>query len=242
VTSRLPRALAVVLAVLVSVLTVGVGAASAHVNVSSADAAPGGFGELTFRVPNESDTASTINLRVQIPADTPLASVRTEPVAGWSATMTKTAIDPPIDVHGNQVSEAVTEITWTADAGAGIEPGEYQTFSISGGPFPEVDALTLPSIQTYDDGSESAWIEPTVDGQAEPEHPAPVLTLTENGSTGPHGDTTAAPTEDTTSNTAADSGTSGLTVTALVVGIAGLLSGLAGLALGLSARRRNTSA
>jgi uncharacterized protein YcnI len=142
VTSRLPRALAVVLAVLVSVLTVGVGAASAHVNVSSADAAPGGFGELTFRVPNESDTASTINLRVQIPADTPLASVRTEPVAGWSATMTKTAIDPPIDVHGNQVSEAVTEITWTADAGAGIEPGEYQTFSISGGPFPEVDALT----------------------------------------------------------------------------------------------------
>jgi periplasmic copper chaperone A len=212
------------------------------VNVSSADAALGGFGELTFRVPNESDTASTIKLRMQIPAQTPLASVRTKPVAGWTATLTKSAINPPIDVHGTQVSEAVTELTWTADPGAGIRPGEYQTFSISGGPFPEVDALTLPAIQTYDDGSESAWIEPTVDGQAEPEHPAPVLTLTGNGSTGAHGDTTDSPAVDTAGYDTAGSDTSGLTVTALVLGIAGLLTGLAGLALGLSARRRNTTA
>jgi periplasmic copper chaperone A len=242
VASRLPRALAVVLATVVAVLAAGTGTAAAHVSARSSDAAPGGHGEVTFRVPNESDAAATTTLRIKLPADTPLASVRTQPVPGWTATLTTGTIDPPIDVHGTPVTEAVTEITWTADAGAGIEPGEYQTFSISGGPFPEVDALTLPSIQTYDDGSESAWIEPTVDGQAEPEHPAPVLPLTENGSTGAHGDTTAAPTEDTTSNTAADSGTSGLTVTALVVGFAGLLSGLAGLALGLSARRRNTSA
>jgi uncharacterized protein YcnI len=241
VTSRLPRALAVVLAALVAVLTVGVGTASAHVSVKSADAAPGGFGELSFRVPNESDTASTVKLRVQIPADTPLASVRTKPVAGWTATLTKSPINPPIDVHGTQVSEAVTEIAWTAEPGAGIKPGEYETFSISGGPFPEVDALTFPAVQTYDDGSESSWIEPTVDGQAEPEHPAPVLALTGNGSTGAHGDPTT-PTVDATSSDATDSGTSGLTVTALVLGIVGLLTGLAGLALGLSARRRNTTA
>jgi uncharacterized protein YcnI len=238
VTSRLPRALAVVLAAVVAVLALGVGTASAHVRVGSADAAAGGFGEVTFRVPNESDTASTTVLRVQIPADTPLASVRTKPVPGWTATLTKGPIDPPVDVHGTQVSEAVTEITWSADPGAGIAPGQYQTFSISGGPFPEVDAMTLPTIQTYDDGSESAWIEPAVDGQAEPEHPAPVLTLARDGSAGAHGGTA----DTDTPTAAAGSGTSGLTVSALVLGVAGLLAGLAGLGLGLSARRRDSTA
>lgn len=242
-TSRLPRVLAVVLAAIVAVLAVGVGTASAHVNVSSADATPGGFGELHLRVPNESDTASTTTLRVQIPAETPLASVRTKPVPGWTATLTTSPVTPPIDVHGRQVTEAVTEVTWTADPGAGIKPGEYQVFSLSGGPFPEVDAITFPTIQTYDDGSESAWIEPAVDGQ-EPEHPAPVLTLAGNGSTDGHGGTTDNPTVATAGSdtaAAADSGPSGLTVTALVVAIVGLLAGLTGLGLGLSARRRNTT-
>ena len=241
-TSRLRRALTVLLATLVAVLTIGAGTASAHVRVSSADAAPGGYGELTFRVPNESDTASTVSLRVQIPADTPLASVSTKPVPGWTATVTTAPLDPPVEVHGTEVTEAVSEITWTADPGAGIAPGQYQTFSISGGPFPDVESMSLPTIQTYDDGTESAWIEPTVEGEAEPESPAPVLTLAGDGGTDAHGEDTETTAVDTASSErAADGGTSGLTVTALVVGIAGLLAGLAGVALALSARRRSAS-
>jgi periplasmic copper chaperone A len=248
VTFRPGRALAVFLAATVAVLMVGVGTAAAHVRVSSTDAAPGGFGELTFRVPNESDTAATISLRVQIPAETPLASVSTKPVPGWTATVTRGPVDPPIEVHGTPVSEAVSEITWTADPGAGIKPGEYQTFSISGGPFPEVDAMTFPTIQTYDDGQESAWIEPTIEGEAEPESPAPVLSLAGPGSSDSHGAETPSPTVDTASSdtaadtAAADDGASGIAVTALVVGIAGLVAGLAGLVFGLSARRRGTPA
>jgi len=246
VASRLSRALAVVLAAVVAVLAVGVGTASAHVRVSSVDAAAGGFGELTFRVPNESDTASTTTLRVQIPAETPLASVRTKPVPGWAATLVTSPISPPIDVHGTLFSEAVSEIVWTADAGAGIAPGQYQTFSISGGPFPEADAIAFPTLQGYDDGSESAWIEPTVQGAAEPEHPAPVLTLAGTSSTPAHGGTadiaTVQTAGDESAPAAADPGTSGVTVTALVVGTAGLVAGLAGLGLGLSARRRGAAA
>ena len=68
-------------------------------------------------------------------------------------------------------------VEFTAAAGAGIGPGEFQEFALSGGPFPDAESLTFPVVQTYSDGSESAWIEPTVDGQAEPEHPAPVLSL-----------------------------------------------------------------
>ena len=245
-TTRLSRALAALLAAVVAVLTVGVGTASAHVRVSSADAAPGGFGELTFRVPNESDTASTTTLRVQIPAATPLASVRTKPVPGWSATLVTSPISPPIDVHGSLFSEAVTEVVWNADAGAGIAPGQYQTFSISGGPFPEADAITFPTLQGYDDGSESAWIEPAVAGAAEPEHPAPVLTLAGTGAAPAHGGTADIATVQTagsgTPAAAADPGTSGTTVTALALGLTGLVTGVAGLGVGLSARRRGATA
>lgn len=58
-------ALATLTALAASVVVATV--ASAHVTVSSADAAPGVCGKLTFRVPNESDTASTVSLRIQIP-------------------------------------------------------------------------------------------------------------------------------------------------------------------------------
>ena len=146
-------------------------------------------------------------------------------------------IDPPVEAEGSTISEAVTDVTWTAAEGAGIKPGEYQSFSISAGPLPEAESLTLPAIQGYDDGTDVAWIEPTVEGQDEPEHPAPVLSLT--ASQAADGNTTE--TTETASTTSASSeGTdfSGLAITALVVGILGLLAGLAGLGLGLSARRR----
>ncbi len=238
------RVLAAASVATAAVLAAGAGSASAHVRVSSTDAAPGGYGEMTFRVPNESDTASTISLRVQVPAETPLASVSVEPVPGWTATTTTGPIDPAVEVHGTEITEAVTEITWTADPGAGIGPGEYQTFSISAGPVPEVDSLTFPAIQTYDDGTEQAWIEPTVEGEEEPESPAPVLTLTGEG-TGAHGADADGPTVSEASSATGtgvddDSGSNGLTVTALVVGIAGLLAGAAGLGLGLAARRRTS--
>ncbi len=235
------RALAAVSVATVAVMAAGVGTASAHVRVFSTDAAQGGYGELTFRVPNESDTASTISLRVQIPTETPLASVSVKPVPGWTSTTTTGPIDPPVEVHGTEVTEAVTEITWTADAG-GIAPGQYQTFSISAGPVPEVDELTFPAIQTYDDGMEQAWIEPTVDGQEEPESPAPVLSLTGEGNDhaqGGEAESTGTVTASDSDETAAEGPDgSGLAVTAVVVGALGLVVGGAGLGLALAARRR----
>ncbi|WP_448624044.1 YcnI family copper-binding membrane protein [Geodermatophilus sp. URMC 64] len=222
------------LAAVVAVLALGVGVASAHVTVSSTDAAAGGFGELTFRVPTESDTASTTSLRVQLPTDTPLAFVSVKPVPGWTATVETTPLDPPVTVEGSEISEAVSQVTWTADPGAGIQPGEYQSFSISAGPLPDAESLVLPAIQGYDDGTEVAWVEPSVEGQAEPEHPAPTLSLTAAGDE-------AAPAATTPTAGTEDEG-NGLAVTALVVGIVGLLAGIAGVALALGARRRSAPA
>src|SRR3954454_16120902 len=164
-TVSLPRPatrLGIVMAALVGLLTlgigIGIGIASAHVSVSSPDAAPGGFGKLVFRVPNESDTASTVRLRIQLPADTPFASVSTQPVPGWTTTLTRTQLNPPVtDDDGNQVTEAVSVVDFVADPGTGIGPGEFQEFALSAGPFPDAASLSFSVVQTYSDGTESAW-------------------------------------------------------------------------------------
>ena len=228
--------LAVVLLAALAAILAPAGLASAHVGVSSTDATPGGFGKITFRVPNESDAASTVKLRIQIPTDTPLASLRTQEIPGWTATTTKLRLDPPVkDDDGNEITEAISVVEFAAAPGAGIGPGEFQEFSLSGGPFPDAESLTFPVVQTYSDGSESAWIEPTVDGQAEPEHPAPVLSLTADTgaeATGNAADPTAEHSHETTSAPAG---------VALFLAILALVVAVAGVVLGWRATRRTVS-
>ena len=59
--------------------------AAAHVRVIPEATASGGYAALTFRVPNESDTAATTKLVVTLPQDRPLATVSVRPVPGWTA-------------------------------------------------------------------------------------------------------------------------------------------------------------
>jgi uncharacterized protein YcnI len=228
--------LGIVLVALVGLLVAGLGVASAHVSVSSPDATQGGFGKIVFRVPNESDTASTVKLRIQLPTDTPFASVSTEPIPGWSTTLTRTALIPPQkDDDGNEISEAVSVVEFAADAGnPGIGPGQFQEFALSVGRFPDTKSLSFAAVQTYSDGTETAWIDPTVQGQPEPDHPAPTLTVGASSS--------SSPSSDGSSSSAADSGSSSSTGTvALILSIVALLLGVAGVVLGLRAGRRTVS-
>jgi uncharacterized protein YcnI len=233
------RRLGVVLAALTGLLTLGTGIASAHVTVSSTDAAADGYGKVTFRVPDESDTASTVRVRVQLPTDHPFASVSYLPVAGWTATLTQTQINPPLtDDDGNQVTSAVSVVEFDAAPGGGILPGQFQEFSLSVGPFPDADTLTFAALQDYSDGTEVAWIDPSVEGQPEPEHPAPVLSLTASaaGSTGSAEAATAASTTHDHGGTTDEP--AGL---ALFLAILALAVAVAGVVLGLVTRRRTVS-
>ena len=56
--------------------------ALAHVTVNSPGATQGSFGVVTFRMPNEMDNANATELKVQLPADQPLASVAVKPEPG----------------------------------------------------------------------------------------------------------------------------------------------------------------
>lgn len=157
----------------------GAGAAVAHVSVSSPAAVQGGYASVTFKVPNESDSASTTGLKVQLPPSQPLASVSVLPVNGWTHTMTKAKLATPISSGDASVTEAVSVIEWKADSGrTAIKPGEFNQFTISVGPLPKAPTMTFKAIQTYSDGEVVSWIEEAAAGStADPEHPAPVLKL-----------------------------------------------------------------
>jgi len=148
--------------------------ASAHVTVSSPDAAPGGFGKLVLRVPTESATASTTRLTSH-----PFADVATQPVPGWRVSTTLRRLSKPVTTDdGFTLTRAVGTVTWTA-VGAGLAPGQFQEFALSVGPFPDTPGtVVLPTTQTYSDGTVVRWDQPTPQGGKEPEHPAPTLEVT----------------------------------------------------------------
>ncbi|WP_336658649.1 YcnI family copper-binding membrane protein [Leucobacter sp. USHLN153] len=150
-------------------------AASAHVTVSPDQAEAGGWAYLTFRAPTESDTASTTKLEFHLPEDTPFTHVSYQPVPGWSADVTEEKLAEPVDVLGNTISEAPTEVTYTADDG-GIAPGQVQMFTLSVGPVAETGHIVIPVTQTYSDGTVVEW-KATPEQIAEDDtlEPAPVL-------------------------------------------------------------------
>lgn len=154
------------------------GPAAAHVTVQPGKAVKGGYTKIAFRVPNESAAAGTVKLEVTFPADTPIASVRTKPMPGWTAERRMEKLATPVKSDDSEITEVVRTVTWTAQPGVRIGPGEFTEFEVSVGPLPKADRLVLPAVQTYDNGDVVNWdTPPPAGGAEEPEHPAPVLEL-----------------------------------------------------------------
>ncbi|MEU6143926.1 YcnI family protein [Streptomyces sp. NPDC047081] len=200
------------------------GIASAHVTVHPESYAKGATdGVLTFRVPNEEDTASTTKVQVFLPTDHPVLGVLVTPQDGWTAKVTNTKLKTPVKTDDGTITDAVSEITWT---GGKIGAGQYQDFNVAFGQLPDdTDQLTFKTLQTYSDGKTVRWIEEAASGDEEPENPAPVLKLTAKGAD----EDAAAPTA-SAKTTAAASASDGSDSTARALGIAGLVVGVLGLA------------
>ncbi|MCX4386365.1 YcnI family protein [Micromonospora peucetia] len=199
--------------------------ASAHVTVNPQEATQGGYGRFAFRVPNESDAASTTKLEVVLPENAPVGSVSTMPVPGWTVAVEKRKVDPPVEVHGSQISEAVSKITWTAAGDAAVKPGQFQEFPVSMGPLPQVETMVFKTLQTYSDGNVQRWIEAPTPGGEEPENPAPVLTLTAAAPSAAPTGSAAPPAAADDDDADSDGVATGLAVAGLVAGVGGLLLG-----------------
>lgn len=232
-------------------MTLGLGAASAHVTVAPASTSENGYSQLTFSVPNESETAATNKVEIQLPTEQPFTSVRVKPMSGWTAEVVTGNLPEPVTTDdGVTLTEAARSVVWTAEPGSEISQQEYQTFAISVGRLPEAGStVLLPADQSYTDGSVVSWNEEMTEGDDEPELPAPsFVTTAAEGDGYSHGahsaaESTEAATEQAQaldSEQAAE--TSGSSTSA--VGWAGLVAGLLGLVAGglaLARTRRPTA-
>jgi periplasmic copper chaperone A len=239
--SRSPRRAALRIGTVVTaagiVALVGAAPAFAHVTAQPGTAQQGGYSVITFRVPNEDATAGTTALTVTLPTDHPISSVRTTPIAGWTATTTTVALNPPVQDDGRTITKTVGSVTWTAAAGTKIAPGQYLDFPVSLGPLPDVPEISFAAKQTYDSGTVVDWNQPANPDGSEPEHPAPSVTLTPAAAgADAHGmamATAATP----------DPAAAGTDTTARWLAGAGLLVGALGLGVGggavLQSRRAN---
>ena len=222
--------------------------ASAHVTVTPDTAAQGSTQELTFKVPNEESNATTTEIQLQIPTDHPIAQVLPRAVSGWTVSVKTVTLAKPLVTDDGSFTTAVSEIDWT---GGSIPVNQYQDFQISVDPLPgDTAQVAFKAVQTYSNGDVVRWIDVPVAGQPDPDHPAPVLTLTKaagsssgSNASSPGGAANsgapngAAAASDPSSAPASSNGDA---TAALWLGALGLAAGLAALVLVLLNRRRSS--
>jgi hypothetical protein len=138
----------------------------------------------------------------------------------------------PIVTDDGNITQAVSEIDWTAAAGQGIKPEEFQQFVLIAGQLPDAPSLTFKAIQTYSDGTVVSWTDVAAPGStAELDHPAPVLTLSKSADSTGTSATVAAK-----AASSSDTGPVLLSIVSLVVAAAAL-----GIAIVGRARQRGSS-
>ena len=211
--------------------------ASAHVSVAPTSTAAGSYSVLTFALSHGCEGSATTSIAIEIPESVTSVTPTVNP--NWA--VEKVAVDlaePLDDGHGNTISTRTGQIVYTA--AEPLADGLRDTFALSV-LLPEDAAgttLAFPVVQTCEVGSTN-WTEVQKDGEAEPEHPAPSIAVTDAVAADHHGATTS----DEDASAAAhdsDAGESGDTI-ARVLGIGGLVVGAVGIVLAVTARRKHSA-
>lgn len=220
-------------------LVLGLGSpASAHIGTDVDSVPAGAYTAVSFTVPHGCDGSPTRELAFSIPDG--IDNAAPQVVAGWDIATTEEPLEEPAEGGHGDATTRVSEIVFTAQAGNELPDAFREVFTIGfQAPDAEGDTLLFPVVQRCTEG-ETAWIEETEDGAEEPDHPAPVVTVSESTGDGhghgaddaEDGDDADAEVAAATAGTAAsssddgDSGDgNGLAVGGLVLGALGLAAG-----------------
>lgn len=216
------------LAIATALVLATAGAASAHVGVGGTSTAAGSSSVLTFSASHGCDGSPTTSFTISIPDELNAATPTANP--NWTVEKVLEALETPVtDAHGNEVTERVSQIVYTAKEP--LADGVRDTFQVSV-TLPEDAAgqtLYFPTVQACVEG-ENAWVELPAEGQDphDLEAPAPALVVTDAVAEEGHGHDAAAETEEVAVATAAEP-VNALSIAALVAGVLGLVAGLAAL-------------
>ena len=202
------------------------GTALAHVTVSASDTAAGAYTILTFSVPHGCEASPTTKVSIQIPEQ--INAVTPTRAADWTVEKTIEPLAEPLtDSHGNEVTERVGEVVYSAKTP--LPDGYRDAFELSLQlPDTPGETLVFPVVQTCEEG-ETAWVQVPEAGQSEDEleAPAPAVTVTEAAAADGHGDAaTDAPVDEDSAAESDSSDDDVLTWVALGAGVVGAVAGI----------------
>lgn len=208
--------------------------ATAHVTIAPSEGAAGSSTLLTASVGHGCDSSPTTRLTFQVPERVLSVTPTRNPL--WDVRTVMQQLDEPVtDSHGNEVTERVARVVYTAKEP--LPEGYRDTFDLSLQlPDTPGETLAFPVIQTCERG-ETAWVETAADGETEDlEAPAPTVTITDGDG---HGAAADGPSDDATQaaigSESDGGGSDALSIAALVAGLLGLAVGALAL---VTARKR----
>jgi uncharacterized protein YcnI len=223
--------------------------AAAHVTATPSTAAAGAYTVVTFSVGHGCEGSPTTRIEIQVPESVLAVTPTRNPYYEVEKAMVD--LDEPVaDAHGNEVTERVGSIVYTADTP--LPEGQRDTFELSFQlPDAEGEMLTFPTVQTCQEG-ETGWVEVPAEGQDadELDSPAPGFEILPAGDDAHGAGGGAEEAEESAEQASADGDDAGGPAEAAApeagssaLGWAGLVAGLLGLAAGATAlARTRTSA
>ena len=151
------------------------GVASAHITPVDPTAPAGTYATVELQVPHGCDGQATNKVSVQLRDD--ISSVTAQSIPGWTVEYERSPLDEAIEVHGQEVTEYVSSVTWTA-TGDPLPDDQFMRFGISmRTPDLAGETILLPTVQNCVDGSDAAWIVADPDA----DNPAPSVELVASG-------------------------------------------------------------
>ena len=203
----------------------GAFAAHAHVGIVEETAEAGAYEVLTVSVPHGCDGSATTEVAIQIPDGINAVTPTRNPL--YTTERVMETLEPAMtDSHGNEVTERVEQVVYSADTP--LPEGQRDTFELSLQVPEEAAESTLyfPTVQTCEQG-EAAWVQIPSDGQDvdELDAPAPSVAVVAPGENSADGTGTqsVADAASTEAGVPAASGRGPLVITSLAVGGLGLL-------------------
>jgi uncharacterized protein YcnI len=154
----------------------------AHVTLDPKSAPQGSYAKLIFRVPHGCDGEATTGITVLIPES--VVSVKPQVHPDWKISVQKQKLKKPVSLHGQEITESVSEVTWSG----GPLPDEFMDEFGMSVKLPEKanGAIAFPVIQKCKDKTVRWDMIPKAGQDAHSlATPAPALQLTSEG--GEHG-------------------------------------------------------
>ncbi|MBC9954476.1 YcnI family protein [Leucobacter sp. cx-42] len=209
----------------------GATAASAHVGATTDTNEAGSYTVVSVSVPHGCDVSPTTKVALKIPAG--INAVTPTRNAFYTVEKVMEALDTPLtDSHGNEVTERVAEVVYTATTPLPADQRDVFELSLQLPEDAAGEVLYFPTVQTCAEG-ESAWVQIPADGQDphELELPAPSFEVVAASADGHSGHASGSAAADNADEAASGSQTP-LVITSLIVGAAGLVAGVIALIRG----------